>query len=83
MSEVVMCLGFDEEDSKKGIVWQLPQELFPYVDAAVGLHGALIVEVWLSYLVDKQYLVSWTDVLFREIQILIQIGVLTFVGVIL
>ncbi len=45
VSEVVMCLGFDEEDSKKGIVWQLPQELFPYVDAAVGLHGALIVEV--------------------------------------
>jgi hypothetical protein len=45
VSEVVMCLGFNEEDSKKGIVWQLPQELFPYVDAAVGLHGALIVEV--------------------------------------
>jgi hypothetical protein len=49
----------------------------------VGLHGALIVEVWLSYLEDKQYLVSLTDVLFREIQILIQIGVLTFIGVIL
>lgn len=32
---------------------------------------------------DKQFLVSLTDVLFREIQILIQIGVLTFVGVIL